>query len=192
MTSLNNQSRFKRRHVSLAAALALSFALPAGTSLAAPQKDAAAEAPIWVVDPSPVNWLWITWNTMEELVRVDKDGKQEMGLAESYKWIDPKTVEFKLRKNVVFQDGEKLNAQVFRKSFDEVQRWDNPHPPGAFLNFAKGTKLDVIDDHTVRFTFPETDSAAMMKFRGMHVGSSKFWKELGFVDKKTGKAEGHW
>jgi len=192
MTSLNNQSRFKRRLASLAAALALSFALPAGTSLAAPQKGAAAEAPIWVVDPSPVNWLWITWNTMEELVRVDKDGKQEMGLAESYKWIDPKMVEFKLRKNVVFQDGEKFNAQVFRKSFDEVQRWDNPHPPGAFLNFAKGTKLDVIDDHTVRFTFPETDSAAMMKFRGMHVGSSKFWKELGFVDKKTGKAEGHW
>ncbi|MBC7944379.1 MAG: ABC transporter substrate-binding protein [Burkholderiales bacterium] len=129
---------------------------------------------------------------MEELVRVNKDGKPELALAESYKWIDPKTVEFKLRKNVVFQDGEKLNAQVFRKSFDEVQRWDNPHPPGAFLNFAKGTKLDVIDDHTVRFTFPETDSAAMMKFRGMHVGSSKFWKELGFVDKKTGKAEGHW
>ncbi len=50
----------------------------------------------------------------------------------------------------------------------------------------------MIDDHTVRFTFPETDSTAMMKFRGMHVGSSKFWKELGFVDKKTGKAEGHW
>ena len=192
MPSLNNRSRFKQRLALLAAALALSFALPASTSLAAPQKGAAAGQPIWVVDPSPVNWLWITWNTMEELVRVDKDGKPEMGLAESYKWIDPKTVEFKLRKNVVFQDGEKLNAKVFRRSFDEVQRWDNPHPPGAFLNFAKGTKLDIIDDHTVRFTFPQTDSAAMMKFRGMHVGSTKFWDELSFIDKKTGKAEGHW
>ncbi len=138
MPSLNNRSRFKQRLALLAAALALSFALPASTSLAAPQKGAAAGQPIWVVDPSPVNWLWITWNTMEELVRVNKDGKPELALAESYKWIDPKTVEFKLRKNVVFQDGEKLNAQVFRKSFDEVQRWDNPHPPGAFLNFAKG------------------------------------------------------
>ena len=31
----------------------------------------AATPVINVVDPSPVNWLSITWNTMEELVRVD-------------------------------------------------------------------------------------------------------------------------
>lgn len=191
--SFSNPTRFKKRLVTLAAALAVGSALPAGNALAAKEDKAAADSNvIWVVDPSPVNWLWITWNTMEELVRVDKDGKTVNNLAESHKWIDPKTVEFKLRKNVVFQDGEKLNAKVFRRSFDEVQRWDNPHPPGAFLNFPKETKLDIIDDYTVRFTFPKPDSSAMMKFRGMHVASTKFWDELGFIDKKTGKAESHW
>lgn len=30
---------------------------------------------IHVVDPSPLNWLFITWNTMEEPIRVDQDGR---------------------------------------------------------------------------------------------------------------------
>ena len=147
---------------------------------------------VTVVDTSPVNWLSVTWNTMEELVRVDHKGNMVPGLAESWKWIDDKTVEFKLRQGVKFQDGEAFNAKQFRRSFDEVQKWDNPHPPGGFLNFDKATKLDVVDDYTVRFTFPKPDGAAMMKFRGMHVGSSAFWDKLGFVDKEKKNAEGHW
>ncbi|WP_309626744.1 ABC transporter substrate-binding protein, partial [Methylibium sp.] len=122
-----------------------------------------------------MNWLSITWNTMEELVRVDKDGRTVPTLAESYRWVNDTTMEFKLRKGVAFQDGEPFNAKMFRRSFDEVQKSENPHPPGAFLNFAKDTKLEVVDDYTVRFVFPSTDSAAVMKFRGMHVASTKFW-----------------
>ena len=30
---------------------------------------------IHVVDPSPLNWLWITYNTVEELVKVSRQGK---------------------------------------------------------------------------------------------------------------------
>ena len=152
----------------------------------------AATPVIHVVDPSPVNWLSITWNTMEELVRVDKDGRTVPTLAESYSWVNDTTLEFKLRKGVKFQDGEAFNARQFRRSFDEVQKWDTPHPPGSFLNFPKETKLEVVDDYTVRFVFPSTDSAALMKFRGMHVASTKFWTELGFKAKDSGKAEGHW
>ena len=147
---------------------------------------------ITVVDFSPLNWLSITWNTMEELVRVDKAGRIVPNLAASWYWVNDRTLEIKLRQGVTFQDGEKLTAKVFRRSFDEVQRWNTPHPPGAFLNFPKETKLDVVDDYTVRFTFPQPDAAVFMKFRGMHVGSTRFWNELGFIDKKKGTAEGHW
>lgn len=175
------------------ALLASAFAL--GLAASAPPASAAEWGPentVTIVDPSPVNWLSITWNTMEELLRVDHEGNPQPALAESWKWVDDKTIEFKLREGVTFQDGEKFDAKVFRKSFDEVQKWENPHPPGAFLNFDKKTKLEVVDDHTVRFVFPETDGAAMMKFRGMHVGSSAFWEQLAFVDKETKSAEGHW
>ena len=180
----------QRRLTTLAAAIALGLGLNATTTLA--NADRNAKDAVIVVDTSPVNWLSVTWNTMEELVRVDKEGRTVPTLAESYRWIDDKTIEFKLRKDATFQDGEPFNAKVFRKSFDEVQKWENPHPPGAFLNFAKDTKLTVVDDYTVRFTFPVGDSASLMKFRGMHIASSKFWNELGFVSKKSGNAEGHW
>lgn len=147
---------------------------------------------VTVVDPSPVNWLWITWNTMDEIVRVDSEGNEILDLAESYTWKNKTTLEMVLRPNIRFHDGELLTAKVFRKSFDEVQRWKNPHPPGAFLNFHPKTKLEVLGKYSVRFTFPEPDASAIMKFRGMHVGSTKFWNQLAFIDAKTKNAEGHW
>ncbi len=168
----------------LASALALSFGLNATS--------AAANDVVTVVDPSPVNWLWITWNTMEETVRVNSDGHSTPSLAEKQTWLDDKTLQIKLRKNVEFQDGEKLTSQVFRRSYDEVQKVANPHPPGAFLNFAKDSSMEVIDDHTINFKFPEPDGSAIMKLRGMHVGSTRFWNELAFVDQKKKSAEGHW
>lgn len=172
------------------AGLVLTLAPPSRTRQAARPADPAGT--ITVVDFSPLNWLSITWNTMEELVRVDRDGRMVPNLAANWRWVDDRTLELKLRQGVAFQDGEKLTAKVFRRSFDEVQRWSVPHPPGAFLNFPKETKLDVVDDYTVRFTFPRPDAAVFMKFRGMHVGSTRFWKELGFIDQKKGTAEGHW
>ena len=51
----------------LASALALSFSMYATS--------AAANDVVTVVDPSPVNWFWVTWNTMEETVRVDSNGR---------------------------------------------------------------------------------------------------------------------
>lgn len=168
----------------LASALAVSLGMAAAS--------AAANDVVTVVDPSPVNWLWVTWNTMEETVRVNSDGRSTPSLAEKQTWLDDKTLQLKLRKNVVFHDGEKLTAQVFRRSYDEVQKWTNPHPPGAFLNFAKDSSMEVVDDHTVNFKFPQPDGSAIMKLRGMHVGSTKFWNELAFIDQKNKNAEGHW
>lgn len=50
--------------------------------MAQPTREAATwkpgDAPVGevrVVDPHPLNWLYITWNTMEEPVRTDEDRK---------------------------------------------------------------------------------------------------------------------
>lgn len=143
---------------------------------------------VTVVRPSPVNWLSITWSTMEEAHRVDYDGMGQPSLAAGWAWVDDETLEISLRRGAVYQDGEKL----FKLAFDKVQEWTNPHPPGAFLNFARDTGLHVVDDHTVRMRFPGGDSAALMKLRGMHIPSTRFWDEWGFIDPETGSAEGHW
>ena len=145
-----------------------------------------------VVDPSPVNWLSITWNTMEEANRVDHEGMGQPSLASGWRWVDDETLEIDVRENVVFQDGERYDASIFKLAFDKVQEWTNPHPPGAFLNFAQDTVLEVVDASKVRMRFPGGDSAALMKLRGMHIPSTRFWNEWGFIDPKTGSAEGHW
>jgi len=43
---------------------------------------------IHVVDPSPLNWLFITWNTMEEPIRVDQEGRVVNALATGAHWPD--------------------------------------------------------------------------------------------------------
>jgi len=59
-----------------------------------------------VFDPHPLNWLFITWNTMEEPIRTDPDGYIVMALAESAEWRDPLTLEVRVREGARFQDGE--------------------------------------------------------------------------------------
>ncbi|TDM90272.1 ABC transporter substrate-binding protein, partial [Lactobacillus crispatus] len=75
---------------------------------------------VTVVDPSPVNWLSITWNTMEEANRVDHDGIGQPSLAESWRWLDSETLELTMRQ-AVYQDGEPFNAGMFKLGFDKVQ-----------------------------------------------------------------------
>src|SRR4051812_19376962 len=43
---------------------------------------------VHVFDPHPLNWLFITWNTMEEPVRTDHEGHIVLALAEDAVWRD--------------------------------------------------------------------------------------------------------
>jgi ABC-type transport system substrate-binding protein len=145
-----------------------------------------------VVDPHPLNWLFITWNTMEEPVRTDPDGHIVGAVMEGSRWVGETTLEVDVRPDVRFQDGEALTAEHVKRAFDEVQRWKAPHPPGTYLNFHPEARCELVDDHTVRFLFPEPDGLAVAKFRGMHVPSTRFWEEEGFGYRKLGTGEGHW
>jgi ABC-type transport system substrate-binding protein len=148
-----------------------------------------------IVDPSPLNWLFITWNTMEEPIRIDEEGRTVFALAESADWPDEKTLELKLRRGVKFQDGEPCTAHNIKLNFDEMQRWAAPHPPGTWQNFPPESVAEVIDDDTIRFHLPEPDGLAVGKMRGFHIASTAFWKgpdPPGFGYKKFGSGEGHW
>jgi ABC-type transport system substrate-binding protein len=147
---------------------------------------------IQVVDPSPLNWLFITWNTMEEPIRVDQDGRVVPALATDAHWLDEQTLELKLRTGVRFQDGEPFTAHNIKQNFDEMQRWAAPHPPGTWLNFPPESVCEAVDEHTIRFRFPGPDGLALGKMRGFHIASSAFWREQGFGYAKFGSGEGHW
>jgi ABC-type transport system substrate-binding protein len=156
---------------------------------------AASQTPvgtIQVVDPHPLNWLFITWNTMEEPVRTDERGHIVGAAMQDSRWVEESTLEVQLREGVRYQDGEELTADSFRRAFEEVQRWKAPHPPGTYLNFHPDTRLEVVDGHTVRMVFPEPDGLVLGKFRGFHLPSTRFWDEEGFGYRKRGSGEGHW
>ena len=52
--------------------------------------------------------------------------------------------------------------------------------------------MRVPDDYTIRWTFLEPDGIAVGKMRGFHIGSRRFWEEIGFGYRKPGSGEGHW
>ncbi len=152
-----------------------------------------ATGTIHIKDPNELNWLFITWNTAEEPVRTDADGRLVPAVLTEFRWLEGGTVlEIDVREGVEFQDGEPLTAQSVKRAFDEVQRWQVPHPPGTYLNFDPASWSEVVSSHRLRLHFPQPDGLALAKFRGMHVMSTRFWDEWGFGYKRVGSGEGHW
>jgi ABC-type transport system substrate-binding protein len=147
---------------------------------------------IFVVDTSPINWLYITYNTVEELVRVNHDGAIEPAAISTYHWVDDHTLEVRIREEEVFPDGEPLNAESVKRSFDEQMRWAAPHPPGTHFNPHSQTRCVITGDRTVRFLLPEPDGLMLGKLRATHIMSTRFWNEIGFGYARNGTGEGHW
>ncbi len=58
-----------------------------------------------------------------------------------------------------------------------------PRLAGQFLNFHAGTRLEVIDPHTVRFIFQQPDGTALLKLSSMHIGNRQFYAEHGWGEK---------
>ena len=145
-----------------------------------------------VVDPSPLNWLHITYNTVEELVRVDPQGKIRPAAMRRYRWADDRTLEVEVRRGERFPDGEPLTARAVKRGFEEVARWAAPHPPGTHFNIDPRTRCEVTGERTVRFQLPEPDGLTLGKLRAMHVMSTRFWETIGFGYRRQGSGEGHW
>lgn len=148
---------------------------------------------VCVVDPSPLNWLYITYNTVEELVRTSPDGSIVPAAMKSYRWREGgRVLEVGLRPGNRFQDGEVLTARSVKRGFDESMRWAAPHPPGTHFNPLPGTSCEVVGEYAVRFRLPAPDGLMLGKLRAIHVMSTRFWDGIGFGYERNGTGEGHW
>lgn len=103
-------------------------------------------------------------NYAEGLVELDKDTNFVPCLAESWKWIDERSIEFKLRRGVTFHNGEPFNAEAVRLNWQAYSKLKTPAFP-AFTSIQNGTVFKIVDDYTVRFTFPEPDGLALVRIR---------------------------
>jgi ABC-type transport system substrate-binding protein len=136
-----------------------------------------------IVDKHPLNWMWIVFNVFEHLIKLDKDGNVVPRLATNWRWVDDHTLEFTLRQGVRFQNGEVFDAEIVKLNWDENARLKQPFRAGTFMNFAPGSRLEIIDAYTVRFVFPEPDGGALTKIGSLHMANRQFYRELGWGEK---------
>jgi ABC-type transport system substrate-binding protein len=145
-----------------------------------------------VVDPNPLNWLYVTYNTVEELVRVTRQGKVRPAAMSRYRWRNDRTLQVTVRGGERFADGSVLDADAVRRSFDEQTRWVSPHPPGTHFNIDRRTRAEVVDERTVRLHLPQPDGLALGKLRATHIMNERFWRDLGFGYARERSGEGNW
>jgi len=89
----------------------------------------------------------------EGLTRVDQNGNVVPSLATSWKTIDPKTIEFSLRKGVTFHDGTPFDAQAVKLN---IERSKQQH--GQYSGELQPVdSVEVIDSSTVRFHLSSND-----------------------------------
>jgi peptide/nickel transport system substrate-binding protein len=154
----------------IAGALLVPVGMPASTYAAA-LKIAVQENPP-VLDPVMVtkNVAYrVLPNVFETLIQVDYQHQQKLvpGLATEWKFLDPRTIEFKLRQNVKFHDGSDFTAQdvVFSLGKDRLGAGKPGH--GAYLAFLSTIEaVDAVDDHTVRIRTVTPDPVIELRLSG--------------------------
>jgi peptide/nickel transport system substrate-binding protein len=91
-----------------------------------------------------------------------RTGEVKPALADSYRFVDPLTIEFKLRENVKFHDGSKFGPDDVIATLNHVR-----DPKAGVLrrddvNWLKS--VERVDDRTVRVSFTEPSPGALVIF----------------------------
>ncbi len=86
------------------------------------------------------------------LVKYDESGQKIIGdLAESYRFITPTLIEFKLRRGVKWHDGKPFTAQDVLFTYKLIKSPDTITPYASDFRVIKN--VSVVDDYTVRVTY---------------------------------------
>jgi len=139
----------------------------------------AISADIVSLDPidtySLINGRWqenvfspLVWRDQNLVVYDGKDGRpapsEGYGLAESFQYIDDKTLEFKLRKGITFQNGEPFNAASVKSTFTRMLDKANKSPQA--FNYTAIDSVQIVDDYTARLIFKSVDPVMVTKLAG--------------------------
>ncbi|MCW3475943.1 ABC transporter substrate-binding protein [Limobrevibacterium gyesilva] len=112
----------------------------------------ASSAPITSVDP---HYHTFTPNAsldahlFDSLLDMDAQSRPVAALAESWKLVDERTWELKLRQGVKFHNGAAFTAEDVAYTLDRVPRV--PNSPGSFAIYTKPiVGVEIVDPHTIR------------------------------------------
>jgi peptide/nickel transport system substrate-binding protein len=117
------------------------------------------------IDTFVLSWGEVASNIFEGLVDRGTDLKIGPGLATEWKYVDDKTLEFKLRQGVKFHNGEPFNADAVVFTFDRLLGPEGEKSPQRG-NYTSINKVEKVDDYTVRFKLNATDPSLITKLAG--------------------------
>lgn len=119
---------------------------------------------VWNASAKPVGTVKVAFSStpsvyirhlvLEPLVFSDQ-GRIKPVLAESWQWIDPKTLEIVLRTGVHFHDGSTFDASAVKANFDFFRQWSSIKISRDY--FSK-VRCEIIGDNKVHFLLAEADS----------------------------------
>jgi peptide/nickel transport system substrate-binding protein len=122
----------------------------------------------------------------DALLFFDKDDNLRPGLAESWKAVDDKTWEFKLRQHVTWHDGSPFTADDVVFTFERAKTV--PRSPNSFATFIGARVVEKVDDQTVRFRSPGPDPLILNNMPNVMIVSAKHGRSATTDDYNTGKA----
>ena len=126
-------------------------------------------------------------HVFDKLVKQDEKQNLKPGLAVSWKPINDLTWEFKLRQGVTFHDGSPFTAKDVKFT---LERGPNvPNSPSSFARYMKHIKkVEIVDDHTMRFTTADPFPLMATYLSTFTVISQKHGQGAATKDYNSGKA----
>lgn len=110
----------------------------------------------------------LIWRDQNLVVYDGKEGRpapsEGYGLAESFQYVDDKTLELKLRKGITFHNGEPFNAASVKSTFARMLDKANKSPQAS--NYTAIDSVQVVDDYTVRLLLNAVDPVMITKLCG--------------------------
>ena len=174
----------------LAAAVAIASAIAFTAPVAADELKIAVAADVTSIDPHFFNLFPnnnIAEHIFDKLVQMDPDSRMIPGIATSWKTVDDKTWEFKLRKGVKFHDGSELTAEDVVFSIDRVPLV--PNSPGPFSAYTKAIiGKEIVDPYTIRFKYAAPYPLAPNDLSTIYIVSKKVAANATTEDFNSGKA----
>jgi peptide/nickel transport system substrate-binding protein len=113
----------------------------------------------------------------DSLVGRAADNRIVPQLAESWRLLDDLTWQFKLRKGVVFHDGEPFTAEAVRFTIERVLDPNQKSPNRA--NIAEISKVEVLDDFTVNLVTKQPYAALLNRLIDFPIMPPRYTAEKG-------------
>ena len=128
----------------------------------------------------------VMWNYGEGLLTLDKDNNWIPCLAQDWRWVNDRTIEFMLRQGVTFHNGERFDAEAVKMNYEAYRRMKSPRLVTCTA-LVDDTEFRVIDDYTVRFSFPKPEGLAFTKFAWFFQFAPSFLRKHTFPENNWGE-----